>query len=215
MKIAKLLLTILVLSTKTYAQNSTIQDQKLKLSMVFGLNQPVLARGFNFEVNYYTKHFVFDYSHGFNLHFQDNLVTGNDKKQHLKFKISHSLGIGMGYRVSQDFNIRIEPKVHLWKVHQDDKSYSKTNIIKRYTTYTLGLGAYYRWRPFHKVDNFSSGITVVPSIRWWPNVASSLPNNEFEYFNTITNKNEIHRAKNIGVSNSPFFGNISIGYSLK
>jgi hypothetical protein len=214
MNSAKLLVIIVFLSSKVSAQNPLDQEEKFKFSLVFGLNQPIFTQGFNVEINYYTKYFVFDYSHGFNLHFKDKLVTDEAQKQHLKFKISHSLGVGFGYRVTRDFNIRIEPKIHVWNMYHDDKDYSKEHILKTYSTYTLGLGTYYRWQPFRNAENFSKGLTLVPSIRWWPNVSSSLKNNEFEYFNRITNKTEIHKANNIGVANSAFFGNISLGYSF-
>lgn len=210
----KLIAIIALLSSKVLAQNTSNQDEKFKFSLVFGLNQPIVTQGFNFEVNYYTKYFVFDYSHGFNLSFKDNLVVGDAKTQGLKFKISHTLGVGIGYRVTRDFNIRVEPKMHIWNMYQADKPYSDENILKKYTTFTLGLGAYYRWQPFRNADNFTKGITIVPSIRWWPNVATSLPNNEYQYFNAFTNRNEVHKANNIGVSNTPFFGNISVGYSF-
>jgi hypothetical protein len=210
----KLLAIISFLSSKVLAQNTPDQAEKFKFSLVFGLNQPIVTQGFNFEVNYYTKYFVFDYSHGFNLHFKDNLVTGDAKTQSLKFKIPHTLGVGVGYRITRDFNIRIEPKMHIWNMYQADKPYSDANILKKYTTYTLGLGAYYRWQPFRNADNFTKGITIVPNVRWWPNIASSLPNNEHQYFNSFTNKTEIHKANNIGVANTPFFANISVGYSF-
>jgi hypothetical protein len=210
----KLLAIIAFWSSKVLAQNTSDQAEKFKFSLVFGLNQPIVTQGFNFEVNYYTKYFVFDYSHGFNLSFKDNLVSDEAKVQGLKFKISHTLGVGIGYRVTRDFNIRIEPKMHIWNMYQADKPYSDANILKKYTTYTLGLGAYYCWQPFRNADNFSKGITIVPSVRWWPNVATSLPNNEYKYFNAFTNRTEIHKANNIGVANTPFFGNISVGYSF-
>jgi hypothetical protein len=210
----KLLAIIAFWGSKALAQNTAADQEKFKFSLVFGLNQPIVSQGFNFEVNYYTKYFVFDYSHGFNLHFKDNLVSDDAKAQNLKFKISHTLGVGIGYRVTRDFNIRIEPKMHIWNMYQADKPYSDDNILKKYTTYTLGLGAYYRWQPFRNAENFSKGITVVPSIRWWPNVASTLPNNEYQYFNAQTNRAEIHKANNIGIANTPFFGNISVGYSF-
>ena len=71
----KLLGIIALLSSQLQAQNAPFSDEKFRFSLVFGLNQPIVTQGFNLEANYYTKYFVFDYSHGFNLHFKDNLVT--------------------------------------------------------------------------------------------------------------------------------------------
>jgi hypothetical protein len=58
-------------------------------------------------------------------------------------------------------------------------------------------------------------LTIAPSARWWPNVATSLNNNEIRYQNERTGKQEIHKANNIGVSNTPFFVNVSIGYTIR
>jgi hypothetical protein len=216
MKKAKLSLIFIIITLPVFSQSLTPEalDQQYKISVLFGLNQPLITQGFNVELNYYTKHFVFDYSHGFNLHFKDNLVNDEAKKQHLKFKISHSLGFGIGYRITPELNLRIEPKIHLWEVSYSNQSYDEANVFKKYTTYTLGLGAYYRWLPFKNTESFARGLTVAPSIRWWPNIQTSLTNNKFEYFNTITNKTETHHANNIGVKNTPFFGNISVGYTF-
>jgi hypothetical protein len=136
------------------------------------------------------------------------------RPQHLKYNISHSVGLGIGYRITPELNIRIEPKVHIWNVYYDDKDYSDENIIKKYTTYTLGLGAYYRWMPFKNSDSFVKGLTFVPSVRWWPNVQTSLKDDKFEYSNRNTNKSETIQANNIGFGNSSFFGNLSVGYSF-
>lgn len=216
MKQSIILLFALISLNKGFSQQISPEelDQKFKLGIVFGLSQPLITNGFNVELNYYTKHFVFDYSHGFNLKFKDNLVSEESKRQHLKYKISHTLGFGMGYRITPELNIRIEPKIHLWEVFYDNQSYDAKNILKKYSTFTLGLGTYYRWLPFKNNEGFAKGISVIPSFRWWPNIHTSLKDDKFEYFNQITQKNEIHEANNIGVSNTPFFGNISVGYSF-
>jgi hypothetical protein len=185
------------------------------MSLVFGLNQPVALNGFNFEINYWAKRFIIDYSHGFGLQLKNNLITDEAKKQRLNFNMTHSLGIGLGYRFTKQFNIRVEPKIHIWEMYYDDQFKNKQALIKKYSTYTLGLGAYYRWTPFENKNNFLKGITISPSARWWPNVGSSLKNNTFMYYNTKTNKNEEHKANNIGISNTAFFANVSIGYTFK
>lgn len=216
MKTAKISLIFTLLTYQSFAQQLSpeVLDQQFKVSLLFGLNQPIITQGFNVELNYYTKHFVFDYSHGFNLHFKNNLVNGEAKNQNLKFKIPHTLGFGIGYRITPEFNLRIEPKIHLWEVSYANQSYDEADIIKKYSTFTLGLGAYYRWLPFKNTEGFAKGLTVAPSIRWWPNVHTTLKDDKFEYFNATTNKMEVHQANNIGISNTPFFGNISVGYTF-
>lgn len=190
------------------------ESKKPEVSLVFGLNQPLVTKGFNFEVDYWTKKFVFDYSHGFGLEFTDNLVTKEAQDQHLAFNITHSVGFGLGYRFTEKFNVRVEPKMHVWEMYYDDTFKQADSRIKKYTTYTLGLGAYYRWTPFENKQNALRGLTIVPNVRWWPNVGSSLKDNTYTYFNERTQQTETHKANNIGVSNTPFFINVSVGYTF-
>jgi hypothetical protein len=212
-----LILSLILNSLNANAQSvesKQADKSNIKMGIVFGLNQPLVTNGFNVEFNYYTKCFVFDYSHGFNLKIRDKLVSTEAKQQQIKFNISHSLGFGIGYRITDYFNIRIEPKMHLWSLYYNDSKYANKNIIAKYTTYTLGIGAYYNWMPFKNTSSFAKGLSVVPSFRWWPNINTTLLDNKFNYFNSRTGKNEVHKANNIGVSNTPFFGNISLGYSF-
>jgi hypothetical protein len=205
-------LAILFLLSSPKAMAQTLPSENRKVSLVFGLNQPIVTQGFNFEVVYWTKKLVFSYSHGFGLQFKDNLVSGEVKRQHLNYNIKHSLGVGIGYRLTDNLNIRVEPKFHTWDVYYNDQF--KANKITSYNTFTLGLGAYYAWQPFRKKENFLGGITIVPSIRWWPNVATSLPDDRFTYHNQITGTTETVKASNIGMNNTPFFANISLGYTF-
>lgn len=185
-----------------------------EISVVFGLTQPLVTNGFNFEIDFWTKRWVFDYSHGFGLEFKGDLVSKHAKEQRLAFNISHSLGIGIGYRITKGFNLRLEPKLHIWEMYYDNSFKTKSGKIKTYNTYTLGLGAYYRWQPFHKKESALRGITIAPSFRWWPNVHTTLNGNNWQYFNTVTAKTETHKANNIGVSNTAFFMNLSVGYTF-
>jgi hypothetical protein len=203
---------VLFCANNGYSQAN--EKQNNELSIVFGLTQPIVTNGINFEINYWLKNFVIDYSHGFGLEFKGGLVNEEAKKQHLNFNISNSVGIGFGYRFTKNLNLRIEPKVHIWEIYYEDQFKNNDNLIKKYTTYTLGLGAYYRWTPFENKENLLKGITISPSIRWWPNIATSLTDNKFEYQNSKTGKNEIHQANNIGISNTPLIINVSIGYTF-
>lgn len=200
-----------LLATKHLSAQKNSENQ---FSVVFGVNQPIVTKGFNVEVNYWMKKFVIDYSHGIGLEFTGNLISKEAKSQQLNFNIKHSLGVGFGYRITKSLNLRLEPKVHTWEVYYKDNFKSSEGKIATYKTYTLGLGAYYRWLPFEKKQSFVKGITIAPSVRWWPNIASSLNNNKLTYFNERTGKNELHKANNIGFSNTPFFLNVSVGYTF-
>jgi hypothetical protein len=211
-KKTSLVFNFLVMTIFGVAQ--TASTEKNQFSLLFGLNQPIVLRGFNVEGNYWMKNWVIDYSHGFNLHADGKFVADEYERQKVNFKITHSLGLGIGYRFTRCFNIRFEPKLHIYETYYDGQEQTKGNSIVNFNTYTLGLGTYYRWLPFEKKDNFLKGFTIVPSIRYWYKVSSSLPNDEFIYFNILTNQKEILKAPNVGVANTPWIVNISVGYTF-
>jgi hypothetical protein len=213
MKTNKKTISSLVIALLFFSLLSQAQDmsEKNKFSLVFGLNQPILLRGFNVEGNYWMKKWVIDYSHGFNLHADGKFVADEYERQRVNFKITHSLGVGIGYRFTKSFNLRFEPKLHIYETYYEQ---STENSIVNFNTYTLGFGAYYRWLPFEKKDGFAKGITIVPSIRYWYKVGSSLSDDQHSYFNTATNQNELLNAPNIGAANTPWIFNISVGYTF-
>ena len=188
--------------------------EKNRFSVMFGLNQPIVAKGFNIEGNYWMKKWVIDYSHGFNLHVDGESLSNEYERQQVDFKITNSLGLGIGYRFTKGFNLRFEPKLHIYETYYHGQEQSNANSMLNFNTVTLGFGAYYRWLPFEKNKGFAKGITIAPSIRYWYKVDSSLPNDQHSYFNTQTNQNEILKAPNIGVANTPWVVNISVGYTF-
>ena len=216
MKTNKKTTTSLIIALLFFSVVSQSQDvsEKNRFSLVFGLNQPILLRGFNVEGNYWMKKWVIDYSHGFNLRADGKFVANEYERQRVNFKITHSLGIGVGYRFTRTFNLRFEPKLHVYETYYEGQEQSSTNSIVNFSTYTLGFGAYYRWMPFEKKEGFAKGITIVPSIRYWYKVGSSLPSDQHSYLNTATNQNEILKAPNIGAANTPWIFNISVGYTF-
>lgn len=180
----------------------------------FGLIQPLVLRGGNAEVTYFGKRISFDYSHGFLLNMSGGTMVGDAKEQQLAYHLPYSTGLGIGYRFTTFFDVRFEPKMHSWEVYYDGEEQNNSTLIKAYKTYTIGLGVYYRYMPFRKKDNWLKGITAHCSVRWWPNVGSSLTDNKFTYNNKLTNKEETLKASNIGIAGSQFLTNISIGYTF-
>ena len=205
---------IMLFASAKAQQADTAGDVHPRFSVLFGLNQPIVFHGFNFEVNYWTKKWVFDYSHGFGLQTDGKMLGDAYTSQHLNFKISHSFGAGVGYRFTEAFNLRLEPKIHLYETYYDGDVHAKDKSIVNFRTYTLGLGAYYRWMPFANARSALKGVTIAPSVRYWYKVGSSLQNGQYAYFNQRTNKNEVMKAPNIGISNTPLLMNISVGYSF-
>lgn len=189
-------------------------SEKNRFSVMFGLNQPIVLKGFNIEGNYWMKKWVIDYSHGFNLHADGEFLSNEYERQQIDFKITHSLGLAVGYRFTKGLNLRFEPKLHIYETYYHGQEQFNANSIVNFNTVTLGFGAYYRWLPFEKKEGFAKGITIAPSIRYWYKVDSSLPNDQHSYFNTLTNQNEILKAPNIGVANTPWIINVSVGYTF-
>ncbi len=210
----KLLFTIAIVIIAHISMAQAPKKPAPEVSVVFGLTQPLFTNGFNFEVDFWWEKWILDYSHGFGIEFTGVNVYQEAADQRLAFNITHSTGIGVGYRVTKRLNIRVEPKWHIWEMYYEDAFKTEAGKITQYSTYTLGLGAYYRWTPFEKKDNALKGLTIAPSARWWPNVGSSLENNNFTYANNRTERVEVHRANNIGMGNTPCFVNVSIGYTF-
>lgn len=203
-----------LITANVSAQKTKETIRKNKFGIVFGLTQPLILRGFNIEVNYLTKKMIFDYSHGFNLHVDGSSLSQDYESQKINFKIKHSFGFGIGYRFTKAFNLRFEPKIHMYETYYNGKEEIKSNSIVNFNTYTLGLGAYYYIVPFKRKDNVLKGITIVPSARYWQKIGTTLNDNSFSYFNTETKRTETFNAPNIGIANTPFFLNISIGYTF-
>lgn len=210
----KLICTIALVAIAQISMAQAPKKSGPEVSVVFGLTQPLFTNGFNFEVDLWWEKWMVDYSHGLGLEFTGAAVYQEAADQKLAFNITHSAGIGVGYRFTKSFNLRVEPKWHIWEVYYDDAFKTDAGKIERYSAYTLGLGAYYRWTPFEKKDNALKGLTIAPNVRWWPNVGSTLDNNEFTYENSRTNQTEVHQANNIGMGNTPFFVNVSVGYTF-
>lgn len=191
-----------------------VEPAPRQVAVLFGLNQPLLAKGFNIEANYYTKRLVFDYSHGASLDFSGQNGGDQIKAQGLAVHIPFTTGFGVGYRFSKLVNLRVEPKLHRFEIYYDGDAQTAGNRITAYNTFSLGLGLYFKWQPFEKQDGLLRGLIVAPSVRYWPNVATGLTNDRVEYQNRNTDRMETHQAMQPGLANTPVVVNVSVGYAL-
>lgn len=210
MKKSILIFSVVLCSSSVYSQRKANPSDEFAL--LFGLNQPLLLSGFNVEVNYFTKRLVFDYSHGISLDLTGNFVTQEMQEQRLVAHLPYSTGFGIGYRLSRFFNLRVEPKWHKFEIYYDGEAQTSSNLIQAYNTFTLGLGLYGKWMPFEKKQGLIRNIVVAPSVRFWPNVSTSLTNDEFSYQNKFSGETETQKALNIGAGNTPWVVNVSVGY---
>jgi hypothetical protein len=208
---------LLFLGNGLKSQTNDKPKKTKELVLLAGTIQPFLLRGGNVEVDFYLPKTVFNYSHGFSLELESAAETtvGEAKRQSVAYHIPYSTGFGIGYRLSKYFDVRFEPKLHRFEAYYDDTDRKASeNRISSYTTATLGIGAYFRWKPFEKQGNFLKGIFTSTSLRYWQNVWTSLDNNKTKYANRVTNTTEILKASNIGIANTPFLFNIALGYSI-
>lgn len=211
----KLFFTLLTVFTLAIHVTQAQTNSKLtnRANLLFGLNQPLVG-GFNIEGNLFYKRLAFDYSHGVSLNFSNDMLTGNEGSQKLAVHLPYTTGFGVGYRFNDWFNLRAEPKWHRFEMYYEGESQNAQNRITAYNTFSLGLGAYFNIRPFKNKNNLLKGLMIAPSIRYWPKLASSLENDQFTYQNKITGQTETIEAMEVGIGNTPWIFNISVGYSF-
>jgi len=214
MRLTMGLIVLMLISIMGKAQtiaNDNFTD--VKVNLLFGLNQPLLG-GFNVEGNLFYKCFVFDYSHGVSLNFSNDILDEVNQAQGLDVHIPYTTGFGVGYRFNDWLNMRAEPKWHKFELYNAGDKQNESNLLGSYTTFTMGLGLYANLQPFKRKDSFLQGIMVAPSVRYWPRVSSSLPNDELAYYNPKLDETVVHEALEVGVNNTPWILNVSVGYSI-
>lgn len=218
MKYIKTALSITLLFVLT-AQIATAQNdnwkQDRKATVLFGLSQPIVVDGFNIEANYTRNRFIFGYSHGMSLDFNENLVPEYLQNQEVVVHVPFTTGFGIGYRFTDWLNLRIEPKWHRFEFYYEGEAQTSANqvAVDEYNI-SVGLGLYGFFQPFDQNNNLLSGITIAPSIRYWPTIASSFSENRFEYENRRTGSTEELKTLSPGIGFTPVIINISIGYSF-
>ena len=208
--------SMLIIVMSSIALQSNAQDWKSekKVNVVFGLTQPIFAKGFNIEGNYIHKRLIFGYSHGASLDLAGTTVTPEMREQGLAVHLPYTTGFGIGYRLKEWVNVRIEPKWHRFEFYYDDETQNNSNQITAYNTMTIGIGVYGHYQPFKNKASFLKGIMISPSIRFWPTISSTLEGNSHNYLNKNTGKSEEIKTLDVGPGFTPFIYNISIGYSF-
>lgn len=197
-------------------QNLQAQDWKSdkKVNVVFGLIQPLFVEGFNIEGNLIYNRFIFDYSHGVSLDFSGASTTEELDRQGLAVHMPWTTGFGVGYRLTDWVNVRLEPKWHRFEFYYDDEIQNSANQITAYNTFSFGAGIYGNYQPFKNSSSFLKGILIAPSLRFWPTVSSNLEGESYRYSNRNTEVLESIDVLDPGVGFTPFIFNVSIGYSF-
>lgn len=201
----------LPLSANAQPTEQTVEERRvITLTPLAGTVQPLLLSGWNVELDARIGSVVVGYSHGWSLEIP---TTGAAKDQELRIDVPYSTGFGVGYEHASGLSFRLEPKLHRFEI-SDSGGSGAAQKIADYRTVTLGLGLYYGWRPFSARSDWTKGLTLSASVRYWPNVWSSLDGDEIRYQSATTGQEEVHRTANIGVANTPWVGNLSLGYAF-
>lgn len=163
-----------------------------------GLIQPLLLRGVNVALTHLGQRFAISYSHGMFLHYDavDFLRSKEERNQSLDVYSPWSTGAGVGWRLGRSHDMRLELKAHRYHVT------SPTGEQVRYTTWSVGPG-FYRRRQAR-----GSRLVIEPSVRFWPNVGSSLAKGE-HVFTADDGTRLRHRPHQLGV-----IANLSVGWSF-
>lgn len=205
------ILTMLLTSPNLYAQDWT-EDKKV--NAVFGLTQPVFAKGFNIEGNYIHDQFIVGYSHGVSLDLSGPTTTEALRGQGIAVHMPYTTGFGIGYRLAEWINVRVEPKWHRFELYYEGEEQVTSNEITSYNTVSLGIGLYGHYQPFRNSESFLRGLMIAPSVRFWPTISSTLEGDRFTYVNKNTGKNEELTTLDPGNGFTPFIINVSVGYSF-
>lgn len=215
-KIQNLFRAMFIIALTSIAFNVKAQDWKTdkRINVVFGLSQPLLLSGFNVEGVYIHKRLIFDYSHGVSLNFSGDALTTELKDQKVVMQMPWTTGFGVGYRLKEWINVRLEPKWHRFEFYYDGETQNSTNEIVSYNTMSLGIGFYGNIQPFKNKQSFLRGFVIAPSVRFWPTILSTLKDDKYIYSNKNTSKNEEIKTLDPGFGFTPLVINISIGYSF-
>lgn len=91
------------------------------VSIQTGMMQPVLG-GYNVAATYYGEKYVIGYSHGANLNFDAQggiALTPEEKDQRLRMNLPYTTGLSVGYKFSENLDLRLEFKEHFYRVKSE------------------------------------------------------------------------------------------------
>jgi hypothetical protein len=171
--------------------------QRAEVGVNFGLLQLTLG-GFNIagEVRY--RRLWLEYSHGVDLTLNKAggySLTETEKAQNLHIHVPYTTGAGVGFTLIDQLWLGVEVKAHRFDVNAPGGS------VSSYETYSVGpvLG--------YKV-NIGKGLYANAYLRYWPNVATSLKNDQIALQGT--NGTVVHSAHDWGT-----FANVALGYAFR
>jgi hypothetical protein len=171
-------------------------EKDVQVAVNFGLLQLALD-GFNVagEVRY--RRWWFEYSHGVELTLNQQpglTMTGTEREQNLHIHMPYTTGFGVGFTLLDELWLGAEFKTHRYEVN------APGGPVSTYQTYSIGPVLGYKFFVF-------KGVFVNAYLRYWPNIATSLPDNKIALAGT--DGTVTHNAHDFEV-----FGNVSVGYAF-
>ena len=169
MKNSLICFVVLSMIATGFAQTSESNDTKKqfrysnKLTLGTDLAQPFLLGGLNLNVTYTTNRWIFDYSHGIGLEIPDFIKSDEQEDLNAEIEIPWTTGPGVGYRITENLDTRID-----FKAHRNEVDLLSGEVELEYTQFTMGPGVYYRFYPWEK-----SGFGLEASARYWFDLGNS------------------------------------------
>jgi hypothetical protein len=189
----------LALAVSAAAQAQAGAGLQERFSAMTGLAQWTLFRGGNVAFEYRRGRLAFEVSHGQGLDLNQAggfALTGEERDAGARVRVPWTTGFGVGVRLTENLHVLLELKAHRYNVSGRDRNAEVT-----YTTYSIGPGVFYTFYLY-------KGLFLQPNLRFWPNVASSLPDGGAALVQP-GGTTYLHKAHSFGL-----FANMNLGWSF-
>ncbi len=191
--------SILVLViTIGYAQTTNQNDNKKqfrysnKFTLGTDLAQPFVLGGYNLNATYTTNRWIFDYSHGIGLEIPDFIKSEEQEDLNAEIKIPWTTGPGIGYRLTENLDTRID-----FKAHRTELDLLNGQAELEYTQFTAGPGVYYRF-----YLGKTTGLGLEASARYWFDLGNNqdgLDGTDFRFVDNEGNNQSFDTNINAGI----------------
>ncbi len=192
-------LALAVLSSTARAAGAAAAPYGDRLSVMAGMTQWTIFRGGNLAFEYMHGRLVLEVSHGQGLDLNRLpafALTPDERDAGVGIQVPWTTGFGIGYRITPHLHILVEVKAHHYRVSGRDR-----NAELEYTTFSVGPGLFYTFHLF-------KGMFLEPNLRWWPNLASTLPGDHGSLRQPDGTTYD-HRAHDFGL-----FANVNLGWTF-
>jgi len=191
---------------------TTWKEQTGMLGINLGINTIILADAYSMEANYTHKRMIFSLNYIASLDHEGSGLIEEISSQKVALHNPYVTGFGFGFKFTNWLNARIEPRWSRYQFYYETDNQKTDKPFLTYNTFSCGFGIHAFLKPFGKRDNALKGIAIIPRFNFWPNITNSRKGADYEYFNTATGKLEVIPVLPVGIFQTPFIGEIAIGY---